>query len=113
MAVAEYMLTNDEGNQRRFVPGFIGDRGHWYNPVDHTFVGWISENRDFYVPDTIVYLDKAAFVARTLAMHAANPMRKPGENPGMMEQGDVMTEAEVTTMAEQWFDAFVEKNANE
>lgn len=110
MAVAEYMLTNNEGDHRRFVPGFIGDRGHWYNPVDHTFIGWISDNRDFYVPDTIVYLDKAAFVARILGMHAANPMRKMSPNPAV--QGDIMTEAEVTTMAEEWYDAFVEKNAN-
>jgi hypothetical protein len=109
MAVVEYMLHAD--GPRRQVPEFIGDRGHWYNPADHTYVGWVSDSPDFYVPDTIVSLTKEAFVSRALSIHAANPLRKmdsPVFNPG--EEPVFMTDAEVTTHAETWYDNFVTTN---
>lgn len=108
MAVAEYMfVVNQHGKLE--IPGFIGDRGHWYNPVDRTYVGWIPEVREYYVPDTMVYLDKAALVARVMGMHAANPMSTMAADP--TQEAVAMTDAEVTAMAETWYDNFVTANS--
>jgi len=108
MPVAEYMLHAN--GHKREVPNFIGDRGHWYNPTDHTYIGWISENRDYYVPDTINYLTKDQFVARSLSIHSVTPFRKRDPN-GTMEEVLEMTVEEVTAQAEQWYESFVSQNA--
>jgi hypothetical protein len=106
MPVAEYMLHKQ--GHRRLVPEFIDDRGHWYDPVNHTYIGWIEENPDHYVPDTIVYLTKEEFVARALAIHAASPMHgDDGESP---VGGAQLTNEQVQTAAESWYDGFVAKN---
>lgn len=108
MPVVEYML-HKEGH-RRLVPEFIGDRGHWYNPVDHTYIGWIEENPDHYVPDSIVKLTKEQFVSRQLAIHAADPIRRQtGEMP--YADGSFLTAEEVTTIVSNWYDEFVTKNS--
>ena len=84
MAVVEYMFIVDEKGKRQ-IPGFIGDRGHWYDSATETYVGWIADNRDFYVPDTIVTLSKEDLVQRQLTVHASNPMMSMGDNPEAVE----------------------------
>ena len=108
MAVIEYMLYKD--GHKRQVPDFVGDRGHWMSPIDNTFVGWVDDVRDYYVPDTIVTLTKEQFVTRQLAIHAHTPMTKlvPGS---VMGDRETMTNEEVTAQAETWYDEFVAKNS--
>jgi hypothetical protein len=107
MPVAEYKMHKQ--GHRRLVPDFIDDRGHWFNPVDHTYIGWVEENPDHYVPDTIVFLTKDQFVARALAIHADSPFRKQTEEMPIPD-GDPLTEEEVILMAGTWYDEFVAKN---
>jgi len=111
MAVVEYMLQKINGNSKAEIPGFIGDRGHWYNSADHTYVGWIDDERDYYVPDSIKTLTKEQFVTRTLGMHATNPMMNEMDMENPDAEPEAMTDAEVTTMAEQWYDNFVSQNS--
>lgn len=107
MPVAEYMLHKQ--GHRRLVPEFIGDRGHWFNPTDHTYIGWIEENPDHYVPDSIVYLTKEQFITRALAIHQQNPFRSvDGE---AMIDGEPLTNEGVQAMASSWYDDFVAKNS--
>lgn len=106
MAVAEYMFQLQGG--KKVIPDFVEDRGHWYNSADHTFVGWIPDDRDFYVPDSIVYLEKEDLVQRLLGMHEVSSFKKSAE-PGSEDED--MTEAEVREQAETWYDAFVAKNS--
>jgi hypothetical protein len=110
MAVIEYMMVKD--GPRRQVPEFVGDRGHWYSPIDSTYIGWVDDSRDYYVPDTVLTLTKAQLVARQLLVHAEYPMRKPETVEHMQNntKPDVMTEAEVTAQVEEWYDAFVTSN---
>lgn len=112
MAVVEYM-QHKEGH-RRVIPEYILDRGHWYNPADHTFIGWIEDNPDYYIPDNLVRLTKQEFLDRILAMHQNNPYRKTDDvhliTPETLPPE--LTVEEVTTMANTWYDAFVEKNTN-
>lgn len=111
MAVVEYMLHRVNGKSKMEIPGFIGDRGHWFNSADHTYIGWVEDEREFYVPDSIESLTKEQFVTRTLGMHATNPMLKEMDMENPEAEPEAMTEAEVTAMAEAWYDDFVAKNA--
>ena len=112
MAVIEYMRHKD--GHKRQVPDFVGDRGHWMSPIDNSFIGWVDDVRDYYVPDTITTLTKAEFTTRQLTIHASNPFTKSaneGDGPG--GERVEMTEAEVTAQAEAWYDDFVAKNSGE
>lgn len=108
MAVVEYMFIVDEKGKRQ-IPGFIGDRGHWYDSTTETYVGWIADNRDFYVPDTIVTLSKEDLVQRQLTVHASNPMMSMGDNPEA--EPTAMTDEQVRATVEAWYDSFVEQNS--
>ena len=109
MAVIEYMLYRVNGGNRVEVPGFVGDRGYWQSPIDKSFIGWVEDDRDYYVPDTIVTLTKAEFVTRQLGIHAHTPFTKEGETPE--DERVTMTDAEVTAEAEAWYDSFVASNS--
>ena len=111
MAVVEYMLHRDNAGRNQ-VPDFIGDRGHWGSPLDHTFLGWIDDDRNYYVPDTIESLTKEQCVARQLAIHAQYPMRIQSMDPFAMPSGErpIMTEQQVRDAVENWYDFFVAQN---
>ena len=109
MAVVEYMFNIDDKG-KRFIPGFIDNRGHWYDNTTETYIGWVKDSRDFYVPDTITTLTKEDLVQRQLTIHASSPMQKPNEEtPG--EGAVEMTEAEVRALVEAWYDSFVTENS--
>jgi hypothetical protein len=112
MAVIEYMMHRIDGGNRRAVPEFVGDRGHWMSPIDQSFIGWVDDSRDYYVPDSVVTLTKEQFVARQLTIHASHPFMKPFE-PGIEPPTEptAMTVEEVTAQAESWYDSFVEQNS--
>jgi len=114
MAVVEYMLHVYDGDHRRHIPGFIHDRGHWYNPNDHTWVGWTRTKADFYVPDTLLVLTKQALADRCWAIHQVAPISvMDPANPGPENRITLQTEAEVRAHAEQWYDDFVARNLAE
>mgnify|MGYP001181406019 CR=1 FL=1 len=110
MPVIEYKFQISETG-RNVIPGYVEDRGHWYNPTDFTYVGWVKAeaDREYWVPDTIEELTKAELVTRVLGMHAVNPM-KATDSDGSMSDTD-LTNDEVTTMVETWYDAFVTANS--
>lgn len=109
MPVIEYKFTIN-ANGRLEVPGYVLDRGHWHSPIDRTLVGWCKpeSEREYWVPDTIVELSKADLVTRVLGIHAVTPFLNVSNDPDV--EDPPMTEAEVTTMVETWYDTFVAKN---
>lgn len=109
MAVVEYMFNIDDKG-KRFIPGFIDNRGHWYDAATETYIGWVKDSRDFYVPDSLTVLTKEDLVQRQLTIHAATPMQKMNEEaPG---SGPVaMTDEEVRALVEAWYDNFVAENS--
>ena len=105
MPVIEYMFQiNEEG--RHIVPGFVKDRGYWHNPADHTYLGWMDSDREYWVPDTIETKTKAECVTRALAIHASTPMTQPDSDGEEV----TMTNDEVTTMTQDWYDTIVANN---
>lgn len=107
MAVVEYKLhvINNQGHM--VTPPWIQDGGQWHNPADNTMVGWIpaEADRQYWVPDNITTLTKAELNTRMLAIHAARPFDK---GDAMLEEDrTAMTDAEVTTMSNDWYDAYI------
>lgn len=107
MPIIEYMFNIDE-NGRKTIPGFVKDRGYWYNPADHTYLGWLDSDREYWIPDTIEEKTKAQVVARALSIHASTPFTNPdAEDP---ESETAMDSAEVTTLIENWYDNMITNN---
>lgn len=115
MAVVEYKHHVYLGDHRRHIPGFINDPDHWHNPTNHTFVGWVKENADYYVPwSTLKVLNKEDFVQRCIAIHNQTPiMVSANTNEGLPVPTPLTSEEEVRTHAEQWYDSFVARNTTE
>ena len=109
MAVVEYMVYKE--GSRRVVPSFLSDCGHWRNPADNTFIGWVDDVRDFYVPDTLSFLTKEQFAARAVEMHHINPQEKlDPDNPEVSVQ---LTDQEVIDLAIFWYDDYVSRNSQQ
>jgi len=107
MAVVEYMMQLQDG--KLVIPEYIKDRGHWKNSAN-TYVGWVDDNREYYVPDSLVKLTKTKFKNRILALHQEEPIPNIPVEVGVEET--FMSNTDVTAMADAWYDEFVAKNSN-
>ena len=114
MAVVEYKMHIVGHQGQRQQPKWIRNPGHFVNPDDHTLVGWIVNNPEYYVPDTITTLTKAQLVTRQLAIHANYPERTyiGDETDEISQIEDTAnwrnkTDAEVTAEVEAWYDQYV------
>lgn len=117
MAVVEYKHHVYTGDHRRHIPGFIISPDQWYNPQNHSFVGWVKEDADYYVPwSTLKVLSKEDFVQRCFSIHAIKPIFVPDtENVelGLAERVRQLTSLdEVRLVAEKWYDDFVTTNSS-
>ena len=107
MAVVEYKLhvINNQGHM--VTPPWIQDGGNWQNPADKTLIGWIpaEADRDYWVPDNITTITKAELNTRMLAIHAVAPFN---EGDAMLEEDRTeLTNAGVTTLSNNWYDAYI------
>ena len=120
MPVIEYKLHAINSQKHMQAPHWVTDGGNWYNPADKTLVGWTpaETDRDYYIPDTVTTLTKAELNTRMLAIHAITKYQKrtPEERDSngdpiipenYSDTFEDMTEAEVTTMSNDWYDAYV------
>ena len=113
MPIVEYkmhVVTNKGGAT---APLWVEDGGYHTSPIDKTKVGWVlpEANREYYVPDTVVELSKSQFVARQLAIHAVQPFLTITDENGDPVEEHEMTDAEVTTEMETWYDSFVSSHS--
>ena len=108
MKIVEYKLHPSPTGMK--CPDFIEDGGYWYNPDDHTMIGTVPSNSEYYVPDTIVELTAEELETRQLAIHAKHPMRSiktriegvdDGNNRHIHTEHD-MTIAEIKTAISSW-----------
>ena len=97
MIYLEYLLDASFEGMR--CPPWVDDGGYWTN-TDHTMVGATRDNPEFHIPSTVNRLTAAELETRQVAIHAASPMFKDGENPddAVVE----MTEAEVSAVIQSW-----------
>jgi len=108
MAVVEYMFNLSEDG-KKIVPPYIKDVGHWHNSSDETYIGWVDDSRDYWVPDTIDSLTKTEFINRQLDIHTNVAQYLNEDDPDV--EPTAMSNAEVTTYFGTWYDDFVTKNS--
>ena len=77
------------------TPDFVRDGGHWHNPDNHTYIGVVPSNVEYYIPDTVESLTAAELEIRQLAIHAKYPFSKP-------EESEDMTIGEVKEAVASW-----------
>ena len=108
MPVIEYMFQLDYKG-KKIIPGFVKDRGQFYNAQDETYLGWLDSDRDYWVPDTIEVKTKQDCINRALAMHLNNPYQEHNIDDPSQDPVD-MDSAQVTTMIGNWYDHYVTRN---
>jgi len=113
MPVVEYKLEAVTNKGGATAPLWVDDGGYWSSPIDKTKVGWVlpEADREYYVPDTVIELSKSQFVTRQLAIHAVRPFLSMTDDNGEPVEEHEMTEVEVTTDAEEWYDSFVSSHS--
>jgi hypothetical protein len=113
MAVVEYMLEKRDATNQRWIPGWVSDTGHWPDSETHTYIGWVDDLRDYYVPDTVLFLSKEDLVQRQLNLHRKQPMCEMIHENGIfiIDPSKPLSEEQVRTMIEQWYDEFVLRNS--
>jgi hypothetical protein len=114
MAVVEYKMHIVGHKGQRQQPMWIREPGHFGHPTNHTMIGWVVDNAEYYVPGTVTTLTKAELVTRQLGIHATNPERiyTGSETDRDAQEADTdnwrdKTDAEVTAEVEAWYDAYV------
>jgi len=123
MAVVEYKM-HIVGHRGQFQqPMWIREPGYFYNPDDKTRIGWVVDNAEYYVPDTVNSLTKEELVQRQLGIHANYPERvyigDAGDETELniqtnlnVQQEDTdnwrdKTDEEVRAEVEAWYDQYV------
>lgn len=96
--IIEYMLVREMDRKR--TPSWVEDGGYFMDPDDNTLVGWSPDQgeRDYYIPDSVVELNRAGLIAKVLSIHARYPFNKFEGNKKTV----TMTEAEVESLAVTW-----------
>jgi len=105
--IVEYKLhkVRARSNNKK-TPIWIDDGGYWYNSNNHTYVGCISDSAEHYIPNTLTVFTKETFNNRILSLHAVRPFSNTNDDGIVEPQEEItMTEAEVSEMANTWFDA--------
>jgi len=112
MPVIEYkLIKTKEGNE---VPSYVKNGGNYRNSSDFSMLGWLDpEPRKYWVPDTILELDRDGVIQRGIDMHSVNPFAHPSDDTAIDSEGSItyMDSAEVTTMFGDWYDTFVSDNS--
>jgi hypothetical protein len=104
--IVEYMLEQVGRGDAKRAPSFIRDGGHWFNPSNFTYLGWVPNlaEREFYVPDSLSVMTRQDVIDRGLSLHASFPMVNYGEVANIEEEPTTLTDAEVTTLLGDWYD---------
>ncbi len=83
------------------TPDFVTDGGYWENTDNHTYIGSVPDDVEYYVPDTVTTYTLAELQERQRGIHAKRPMKK-GEEMLPNITSDDMTDAEVNQVIADW-----------
>ena len=98
MICVEYCKHLANGNL--IDPPWLENGGYYYNPSNSTYVGFVlpESEREFFVPDDVVELDQAAFMARCIPLSQSmthDPADKADKTRWEVSDGPAMTAAEI------------------
>tara|TARA_R110000868_G_scaffold4647_4_gene28898 strand:+ start:370 stop:684 length:315 start_codon:yes stop_codon:yes gene_type:complete len=99
--IIEYMLIREMDRKR--APSWVEDGGYFMDPDDKTMIGWSPDltDRDYYVPDSVIELNRAGLVARVQDINTRYPGQKLDESGAMVP----MTDADIAATVNAWCDA--------
>ena len=99
--ILEYMLVREMGSKR--APSWVEDGGYFMDPDNNTLIGWSPDmaNRDYYVPDSVVELNRASLIARVLDINTRYPTMELDEDGSSVPA----TDEELTATVNAWCDA--------
>lgn len=94
--ILEYMLVK-EGRDIK-APSWVEDGGYFIDLDNKTLIGWTPnlEDRDYYVPDSVVVLSRA-----TLFIRQKNIMQR---YPVTKEDGTTLSDQEIENIINNWCD---------
>lgn len=88
----EYKLHMTEGGMK--TPPWIADGGYFADPDSHTMIGYSPDNREYYIPDTVISYTQTELVAAVQNIHSRYPM--------LNEDDSTMTNDEVAAVVNAW-----------
>ena len=85
-------------------PEFIVSGGVFFNPANNTWVGKVlDENqRQYYVPDTILELSRDELVTRQLALQSTYPLTRKSDPNNPNSDSVPLTNDEVVSVVDAW-----------
>ena len=113
MPIVEYKMHLINNRGAMATPTWIEDGGYCHSPIDHTKLGWVldSADREYYVPDSVIVLDKEGFLKRQRNIHKTHPFLGDRDS----SDGDLKiytkTEAEVDSDSTLWWDSFMSEKS--
>lgn len=91
--IIEYKLHMGPGGM--YAPNWVLDGGYFYNPDNFSLVGTTLNNdvREFYLPDSVVELNRVTLKERQLGINALHPTTPPTPNAEIEAQVDAWCDA--------------------
>jgi len=86
-------------------PEFIVIGGYFHNPLNNTWVGTILDESErlYYVPDSIIELDRSTLINRQQSIHNSFPFKKLSNLSDPHSQMHNFTDEDIV----EWVDNFI------
>jgi hypothetical protein len=82
-------------------PNFIISGGFFFKPEDKTYLGVVDNNRDYWIPDSLIEVSEQEAIDRALEVHSITPYLINDTNvEGCIRN---MTEEEIVSLVESLY----------
>ena len=110
--IVEYKLQKVRArSDAKKTPIWIDNGGHWYSQINNSYIGYIRDDVEYYIPSTLEVQTKDSFITRMQTIHASYPIYS---EPALLEDGSPdfdadpvpYTDEELVTAMGSWWDTF-------
>jgi len=110
--IVEYKLQKVRAHSdAKKTPIWIDNGGHWHSQINNSYIGYIRDDVEYYIPSTLEVQTKDSFITRMQTIHASYPIYR---EPVLLEDGTVdfdadpvpYTDEELITAMGSWWDTF-------
>jgi hypothetical protein len=87
-------------------PDFIISGGGLHDPINKTWIGTVYEEneRNYYVPDSLLEMDRDSLIQRYLTIHESIPFEKLSDTSDPHSDRITLTVSEITQLVDDWLD---------
>jgi len=110
--IVEYKLEKVRArSDAKKTPIWIDNGGQWFSPINNSYVGYIRDDVEYYIPSTLKRLTRDSFISRMQTIHASHTLYK---TPPLTDDGSPDVEAELVAYTDEelvtamgsWWDTF-------